>query len=176
VAAGARELCKPGCTGHAAQCPARRDGGLVFREIKERTLKTIPVAWPLVELLRAHRDVQSAEREMAGSVWEEHELVFCQPNGRPLDYSADWAEWSAILAAAGIPHVGTHGMRHTAATIGLDEGTALAVVQELLGHSDIRVTRGYSHVSTALAADGAARVGRALFGPAATKTATGGSR
>jgi site-specific recombinase XerD len=55
-------------------------------------------------------------------------------------------------------------MRHSAATIGLDQGTALAVVQELLGHSDIRVTRDYTHVSSALAADGAERIGRALFG------------
>ena len=68
------------------------------------------------------------------------------------------------LDAAGIEHVGTHGMRHSAATIGLDEGTALAVVQELLVHSDIRVTRGYTHVSSALARDGADRVSRALFG------------
>jgi hypothetical protein len=31
-------------------------------------------------------------------------------------------------------------MRHSAATIALDEGIGLAVVQEMLGHSDIRVT------------------------------------
>jgi hypothetical protein len=35
-------------------------------------------------------------------------------------------------------------MRHLAATIALDEGIALAVVQEMLGHSDIRVTRAYT--------------------------------
>ena len=44
-------------------------------------------------------------------------------------------------------------MRHSAATIALDEGVALAVVQEMLGHSDIRVTRGYTHVSSLLAQD-----------------------
>jgi site-specific recombinase XerD len=37
-------------------------------------------------------------------------------------------------------------MRHSAAAIGLDEGTALAVAQELLGHSDVWVTRGCKRV------------------------------
>ncbi len=44
-----------------------------------------------------------------------------------------WQEWSEILAAAGIPHAGTQTMRHSAATIALEEGVALAVVQETLG-------------------------------------------
>lgn len=55
-------------------------------------------------------------------------------------------------------------MRHSAATIALDQGVALAVVQEMLGHSDIRVTRGYTHVSSLLAQDAAARLGQALSG------------
>jgi hypothetical protein len=66
---------------------------------------------------------------------------------------------SAILAAAGIAHAGTHAMRHSAATIALEQGIALAVV---LGHSDIRVTRGYVHVSSPLAEAAAATMGRAL--------------
>jgi hypothetical protein len=36
--------------------------------------------------------------------------------------------------------------------------------RELLGHSDIRVTRGYTHGSSPLAQDAAGRLGRALFG------------
>ncbi len=38
-------------------------------------------------------------------------------------------------------------MRHSAAISALDEGVALAVAQERLGHSDTRVMRGYTHVS-----------------------------
>lgn len=49
-------------------------------------------------------------------------------------------------------------MRHSAAIIALDEGIALTVVQEPLGYSDIRVTRGYTHVLTLLAQDAAARL------------------
>lgn len=95
---------------------------------------------------------------------EDHDLVWCQENGRPIDSRADWQEWADILAEADIPHAGVHAMRHSAATIAIHEGVALAVVQELLGHSDIRVTRDYVDVSSPLARDGAERVGRALFG------------
>jgi site-specific recombinase XerD len=63
-------------------------------------------------------------------------------------------------------------MRHSAATIALDEGVALAVVQEPLGHSDIRVTRGYTHISSLQAQDAAARLGLAMFGKTATTAAT----
>jgi site-specific recombinase XerD len=63
-------------------------------------------------------------------------------------------------------------MRHSAATIAIHQGVALPGVQEMLGHSDIRVTRDYVDVSSPLAQDAAARIGRALFGPVATKIDT----
>jgi integrase len=169
---GAPRLCPPSCAGHAAMCPQRKDGGLVFREIKERRRKTVKLPPELVDILRSHRAAQSAERLAAANVWEDYDVVFAQPNGRPLDYKADWQEWSGILSEAGIPHAGTHAMRHSAASIALGEGVALAVVQDMLGHADIRITRGYTHVSSPLAEDAAARMGRALFGPTATRTAT----
>jgi integrase len=172
VPAGDPRLCPPGCAGHAAQCPRRKGGGMVFREIKERRRKTVKLPPELVAPLKAHRAAQARERLAAANVWEDHDLVWCQPNGRPIDPRADWQEWADILAAAGLPHFGVHAMRHSAATVALGEGIDLAVVQEMLGHSDIRVTRGYVHVSSPLAEDAAARVGRALFGPTATKTAT----
>ena len=160
----ADRLCPPGCTGHAAQCPQRFGGGLVFREIKERRRKTIPLPPELAELLRDHRQSQDTERERAANEWREHYLVFCQPDGAPIDNRADWQEWAGILAEAGLPHAGTHAARHSAATIALEQGIALTVVQEMLGHSDVRVTRGYTHVSSALSRDAAARMGRALLG------------
>jgi hypothetical protein len=124
----APRLCKPGCTGHAAQCPQRTGGGLVFREIKERRRKTVAPPPELIAALRAHCVTQARERLAAANVWEDHELVWCQENGRPIDSRADWQEWSEILEAAGIGHAGTHAMRHSAATIAIDQGVALPVV------------------------------------------------
>jgi hypothetical protein len=175
VPPGARGLCSPGCTGHAAQCPQRTGGGLMFREIKERRRKTVALPRELVTVLRAHRVAQARERLAAANVWEDHDLVWCQENGRPLDSRADWQDWSDILAEAGMEHAGTHVMRHSAATIAIHQGVPLPVGQEMLGHSDIRVTRGYVDVSSPLAHDGAARIGQALFGTTVPKIVPKGS-
>jgi site-specific recombinase XerD len=170
IPADAPRLCPPMCAGHASTCPKRKGGGLVFREIKERRHKTVRLAPELTAIMRAHRVEQARERLAAANMWEDHDLVFCQSDGRPIDPRADWQEWSDILRHAGLPHLGVHAMRHSAATIALDEGVALAVVQEMLGHSDIRVTRAYTHVSSPLAEDAARRMGKALFGPTVPKT------
>ncbi|HUY46677.1 MAG TPA: site-specific integrase [Streptosporangiaceae bacterium] len=156
--------CPADCAGHARLCPRRQDGGLVLREIKEDGRKDVPLPAVLIPALKAHRDAQYLQRLAADSEWEDNDLVFCQWNGRPVDTRRDWQEWSDILIAAGLPHFRLHAMRHSTATILLERGVALAVVQEILGHSDIRVTRGYTHVSSALHDDAAGHMGDVLTG------------
>lgn len=159
-------VCPKDCTGHASTCPQRTGGGLLFRQVKERRKKTIPLAPELVKLLRSHKASQAAEKLAAGENWTDHDVVFAEPDGRPLDPRRDWDEWASLLAEAGVAHHRIHSARHFAATLQLEEGVALSVVQEMLGHSDIRVTRGYQHVASPLLTDAAARAGKALFGSA----------
>jgi len=53
--------------------------GLVYEEPKaERSRRTLALPAPLVTVLRRHRGVQLEERQAAGSLWEEHDLVFAQ--------------------------------------------------------------------------------------------------
>ena len=84
----------------------------MFREIQERRRKTAALAAELVACIRAHRADQAAERLAAGSLGEDHGLVWCQPNGRPIDPRADWQEGADILNEAGLPHLGVTAMRH----------------------------------------------------------------
>lgn len=161
---GCPEPCPKDCTGHAKACPQRTGGGLVFRAPKGRNRRTAPIPPPLVQLLKAHRAAQRRERLAAGELWEEHDLVFAQANGRPIDPRQDYDEWRAILDASGVAARRVHDGRHTAGTLLTESGVGLRVVMELLGHSQIRVTQRYTHVGSPLAEDAAAKMGHALWG------------
>ncbi len=55
--------------------------------------------------------------------------------------------FKTLLRYAGLPDVRFHALRHTAATLMLEANVNPRVVQEMLGHANIRQTMDtYSHV------------------------------
>jgi integrase len=139
--------------------------GLVYEEPKaDRSRRTLALPAQLVDALRAHRAAQLEERIAAGQLWQDHDLVFAQPNGRPIERKSDWRAWKSLLDEAGVREVRLHDGRHTAATLLLSEGVHPRVVMEVLGHAQMRTTTDtYSHVMPALGRDAADRMGTALW-------------
>ncbi len=95
--------------------------------------------------------VDALERRQETAKGEEHRspYVFPSPTGTLLRKSNFLRRvYFPMRAAAGIPDaVPFHALRHTAATMLLLQGVSPRVVQELLGHADVRLTLGtYSHV------------------------------
>ncbi|MEU9890679.1 tyrosine-type recombinase/integrase [Sphaerisporangium sp. NPDC051011] len=53
-----------------------------------------------------------------------------------MDPGDDWDEWKGLLRDAGVEKdARVHDAQHTAATLLLEQGVDISVVQEILGHS-----------------------------------------
>jgi len=161
---GCPPLCRPGCTRHALHCPDRFDGGLVEVELKsEKSKRRVPLEALVAEALRRWREEQMRAFDARGARWDDRGLVFTTPSGKPIDPRRDHEAWEQLLVRAGVPDGRLHAARHTAASLLIATGTRIEVVQELLGHTDIRVTRGYVDVAEQLKREAVTRIADALF-------------
>lgn len=137
----------------------------MFRPPKSRSKRTIPLPLALVAIVKAQRKSQMEEHGAAGEQWQDNDLVFCQPDGQPIDPKADWNDWKDLLVTAGVRDARVHYAKHTAGALLVEMGVHIRVVQEILGHSDIRITQRYTHAGSLLTRDAAERMGKALWGP-----------
>src|SRR5205823_14479086 len=125
--------------------------------IKGKRGRRVDLSPAQVAILKEHRRRQLAERLAVGPAWEEHNLVFCMPGGRPVSSSTFSRRWHALLRRTGVPHQRPHDLRHLNATLLLKAGVHPKVVQERLGHASSKVTMDiYSHVTPSMSREAAA--------------------
>lgn len=104
-----------------------------------------------VAVLRAHRHRTRQERLLVGADFTDLGLVFHHPDGSWLRPDAVSDVFLRRVRRYGLPRLTLKGLRHTWATLALEQGVHPRVVQERLGHSTIAITLGiYSHVSPTL--------------------------
>lgn len=98
--------------------------------------------------LRSYKARHSAERLAAGEAWAKgEEWVFTDEVGRPLHPTKLSKLFTEAAAAAGLPRIRLHDLRHGYATAALEAGAPLKVVSERLGHKSVGITADtYSHV------------------------------
>ena len=95
--------------------------------------------------LRGHQILVKAE---LGHAYHDSGLVFRGPFGDPLDPNTLTRNFGKLVRKAGLRRIRLHDLRHFHATLLLQAGTHLKVVQERLGHADIGTTANiYSHVA-----------------------------
>lgn len=128
--------------------PGGRKWQLIFTELKTaRSRRILLLTDSLSGALREHRLRQAIERDTAGALWQEGDLVFPSVVGTPLDPDNFNGMFSRLCQRAGLGHWHPHELRHSGASIMLALGTPLHVVSEILGHSSIAITKDvYGHL------------------------------
>jgi integrase len=103
------------------------------------------------------------ERQAVGSGWKVGGLVFTTPTGGPLDPANLTRRFRSFLDRAGLRRIRFHDLRHSTATLLLEQGVDLVVIKKLLGHAHIGVTAGvYAHVRLRLQRQAIDTLGNAL--------------
>jgi len=95
----------------------------------------------VVAALRARRTGQVAERLKAGTAWQDHDLVFCHPDGTELDRWQVRREFAEITKAAGLGESWPRGSRGTLfVSILSASDVPLEDISQLVGHVSTSVT------------------------------------
>ena len=118
---------------------SRIDGKIVEAPLKTKNAyRTVTISPQAVEVLNAQKAKTNDE------------YVFPSPNGGPISPDSVNNMLKRVLKRAGIPRVRFHDLRHTFATLALQNGVDIKTVSGMLGHFSAGFTLDtYAHVTTA---------------------------
>jgi len=126
----------------------RLEGGkFIFQEPKtvsgRRTIALSPAS--CLEL-RAHRETQDRSSALLGIPVTGDTLVFSRPDGSPRTPSTLTQAFKRLSRKIGLDGVRLHDLRHTMASLYLEQGVNPKTVAERLGHASVTITLDlYSH-------------------------------
>ena len=131
---------------------ARVDG-----QIKESPLKT-KSSYRTVTISQQAIEVLKEQKKKTNDAY-----VFPSPNGGPISPDSVNNMLKRVLERAGIPKVRFHDLRHTFATIALQNGVDIKTVSSMLGHFSAGFTLDtYAHVTTSAQKEAAQTMGNIL--------------
>jgi hypothetical protein len=125
----------------------RINGETFFKSPKGDRVRTIHIGPDLARELKAHRERQAEVKERMGDGYRDTDLVCTTENGEWLNPGSYSAAFRAFREKLDLPAIRLHDLRHTNATLLLDQRVPLKVVSERLGHSTTKLTGDtYAHV------------------------------
>jgi site-specific recombinase XerD len=111
---------------------------------KLRDDRYLPLHPQLITLIDSYR---------AAHVAAGHPLLLPRENGRPLDRHTVTRFINKAGAAAGLPHIHPHQLRHTLATQAINRGMSLEAIAAMLGHRSLDMTLRYAKIASRTVAD-----------------------
>jgi len=139
--------------------------GIIFREPKTTGSKRTIELSPLVtNVLKQHKVQLNKERLAAGENYKDKDLVCCLQDGTPLNPGTISSRFHINVTELGFG-IRFHDLRHSHASILLQQGVNPKVVSERLGHAKTSMTMDvYSHVLPGMQREAACMLDQILFG------------
>ena len=134
---------------------ARVNGEVAEAPLKTKNAyRTLPLSADAISVLMQQR------RKTGNSEW-----VFPSPTGGPMSPDSVLHMLHRVLKRAGLPKVRFHDLRHTFATLALQNGVDIKTVSGMLGHFSAGFTLDtYAHVTTSAKREAAKTMGNLLSG------------
>lgn len=91
---------------------------------------------------------EKENHRLMGRDYRENDYIFKWPDGRPFPPDYVTSKFAALLRQHGLPHIRFHELRHSCASLLINQGFNLKDVQEWMGHADIKMTANikYRHI------------------------------
>ena len=102
--------------------------------------------------LKVHVEKLDHERSELGPDYHDHGGLFCWEDGRPPHPDTITRRFKQPAAAAGLPEIDLHDVRHSYATAGRDTKIDRKALSKRIGHADVAFTMK-QYVQTDLEAD-----------------------
>jgi integrase len=113
----------------------------------DKSRRTIDYPAFVAELLSLERQCVIESRRLAGNRWKEAGLVFPSQVGTPLEERNVLRRFQTICEDNDLPKLRLYDLRHTHASLLIDEGVHPKKISERLGHSSIKLTMDtYGHL------------------------------
>lgn len=105
---------------------------------------------------------RNAWKLKAGSSWSNpNNFVFTREDGRFIHHNALYRHLKKIVSSIGRPEVRLHDLRHTYATLSIQNGVDIKTLSRSMGHATVAFTLDvYGHVSDTMRRDAASKLER----------------
>ena len=145
-----------------------------LKETKTKTARLLKAPDYVMAALKDEKRRQDHYKDILGEAFNNPmNLVFSNEFGRYLVHNIVYKGFKRIIKGLGID-IRVHDLRHTFATICLQSGDSIKVVQENLGHAQIETTLNiYSHVTDAMKEKSAANLQRFIDSVESNDSETG---
>ena len=135
----------------------------------EKSKRRVSLPKELVLALRHYRETQEAVRDQLGMVLTLNDPIFARADGSMMHPDSLSKACIRLARKAGLEGVHLHSLRHTQASMLIEQGEYPKVISERLGHASTAFTNDlYGHLMPGMEQAAAEKVGVALEGVIST--------